>query len=226
MTNSVSVNASRYLKEKEIICSQCKNFYNLGWVSGTGGGMSVRVSPSEALIAPSGVQKESIKPEQIFLIDFSQEFDQSGKNFAIKDSPQGMNISACTSIFVNIYKQRPKAQAVIHSHSMSAVMLTKIIKESEVTLSGYEMLKGLEGCTYFGKHTLPILNNVEHECDLAEAVEEVVKNYPQAHAVLVRDHGVYIWGDSPERAKVHAECYDYLFQAFVEESRLKALNLI
>ena len=29
---------------KTLICELCHNMYNLGWVSGTGGGMSIKVS--------------------------------------------------------------------------------------------------------------------------------------------------------------------------------------
>uniref|UniRef100_A0A915JDM5 Class II aldolase/adducin N-terminal domain-containing protein n=1 Tax=Romanomermis culicivorax TaxID=13658 RepID=A0A915JDM5_ROMCU len=37
-----------------------KQFYNLGWVTGTGGGISVKFG-DELYVAPSGVQKERIK---------------------------------------------------------------------------------------------------------------------------------------------------------------------
>ena len=42
---------------------------------------------------------------------------------------------------------------------------------------------------------------------------------PTCHAILVRRHGVYVWGDTWLAAKRHAECYDYLFQAAVEMKR-------
>ena len=40
-----------------LICTLCRNFYNLGWVTGTGGGASI-ARDSRIFIAPSGVQKE------------------------------------------------------------------------------------------------------------------------------------------------------------------------
>lgn len=210
-------------ESKELICKMCRLFYAKGWVSGTGGGMTIRLDNDLALIAPSGIQKEEIQPEDLFLIKLD---NSENTNYKIIEKPDNLNISACTSIFVQIFKQRPAAKAIIHSHSINAVMLTKITQYTEILLEKYEMLKGLQGGTYFGSHILPILDNVEHECDLAEAVGKAVKQYPLAHAVLVRDHGVYIWGDSPEKAKIHAECYDYLFEALLQEKTLKALNLI
>lgn len=47
-----------------------------------------------------------------------------------------------------------------------------------------------------------------------------INAYPRSNAVLVRNHGVYIWGDTWEKAKIHAECYHYLFDAVVEMKKL------
>ena len=40
-----------------LICTLCRSFYNLGWVTGTGGGTSIAMD-KHIFIAPSGVQKE------------------------------------------------------------------------------------------------------------------------------------------------------------------------
>jgi methylthioribulose-1-phosphate dehydratase len=212
----------QHATERELLCELCRRFYTKGWVSGTGGGISIKPSATQALIAPSGVQKEELKPGDLFLV----ELDQSEAGYKTLFQPQTNKISACTSIFINIYRNRPTAGAVIHSHSLNAVMLTKITAGQQVVLNGYEMLKGLEGGKYFGSHTVPILDNVEHECDLAQAVGKAVIDYPDAHAVLVRDHGFYVWGRTWEGAKIYAECYDYLFGAVVQERTLSALGLI
>ncbi|KNC71710.1 hypothetical protein SARC_15748, partial [Sphaeroforma arctica JP610] len=44
--------------------------------------------------------------------------------------------------------------------------------------------------------------------------------YPETCAVLVRRHGVYVWGDTWEKAKAMCECYDYLFEIAVKMKQL------
>ena len=53
---------------RELVCELCRNFYQLGWASGTGGGISIK-EDNHIYMAPSGVQKERLKPEDIFILN-------------------------------------------------------------------------------------------------------------------------------------------------------------
>lgn len=63
---------------------------------------------------------------------------------------------------------------------------------------------------------VPIIENTPFEKDLEESLSNAVKAYPGTTAVLVRRHGVYVWGESWQQAKTQCECYDYLFNIAVE----------
>lgn len=54
------------------ICTLCRKFYNHGWVTGTGGGVSIR-DGKHIFIAPSGVQKELMRPTDMFVMDFESQ---------------------------------------------------------------------------------------------------------------------------------------------------------
>ena len=53
---------------RAVIPEICAQFYKLGWVSGTGGGMAIRHG-SRYFMAPSGVMKERLTPEMIYVLD-------------------------------------------------------------------------------------------------------------------------------------------------------------
>lgn len=50
---------------RSLLFDLARSFYGLGWVSGTGGGICIR-DGDHVVIAPSGVQKERMLPEQMF----------------------------------------------------------------------------------------------------------------------------------------------------------------
>jgi hypothetical protein len=68
-------------------------------------------------IAPSGVQKERIEPEHMFVGDIR------GKDLALPAARLGLKKSQCTPLFMEAYVRRG-AGAVIHTHSQHAVMVT------------------------------------------------------------------------------------------------------
>ena len=81
-------------------------------------------------------------------------------------------------------------------------------------------MKGIAGTGYHDTLEVPIIENTAHECDLADSLAEAMQTWPKSHAVLVRRHGVYVWGKDWVQAKTHAECYDYLFGAAVRMKQL------
>jgi len=195
---------------KALIIELCKQFYAQGWVSGTGGGVSIR-KDGRVYMAPSGVQKERLHVDDMYV------FDDYG---ALLELPQNVDLrpSACQPLFFNAYRLRD-AGAVIHSHALPA-MLATLLFDSAFECTQLEMIKGIEGHGYYDRLAVPIIENTAHECDLADRMAEAIEAYPRSHAVLVRRHGVYVWGRDWVQAKTHAECYHYLFDAVVQMARL------
>ena len=62
------------------------------------------------------------------------------------------------------------------------------------------MIKGIRvggmgrALSYLDTLELPIIENTPHEEDLKDSMAEAMKKYPDAAGVLVRRHGVYVWG--------------------------------
>lgn len=203
----------------DLICELCRLFYGLGWVSGTGGGISIR-GPEGIFIAPSGVQKERMRPEDIYLLD-GDALDRA----VVRRAPTNpaLKISECRPLFFNAYRQRG-AGAVIHSHSIWALLAARLFspdgRPGELRCQGIEMQKGLRGVGCFDTLRVPIIANTAREAELTDSMGAAMDAYPDVDAVIVAGHGVYVWGRDWVQAKTQAECYDYLFRALVEAHRM------
>jgi len=197
---------------KQLICELGALFYRLGWVTGTGGGISIKQG-NRIFMAPSGVQKEHITPDTIY------ELDRDGHVVSGPPTELGLKVSEGQPLFMAAYKLRG-AGAVLHSHSINA-LLASLISGSQFEITHIEMLKGMQGVGYQDLLQIPIIENTPREHMLGDAITEAIAAAPaNCHAVMVRRHGVYVWGDTWVAAKRHAECYDYLFQAAVEMRKL------
>lgn len=190
---------------RALICELCRHFYAQGWVSGTGGGVSIR-SGARVYMAPSGVQKERMRPDDIFVLDGDGRVLEPPR-----ERPADLKVSACAPLFYAAYHLRD-AGAVLHSHSIHA-LVASMMGEDTFRVTHLEMMKGIAGIGYHDELVVPIIENTAHEADLADSLADAIRAHPNSHAVLVRRHGVYVWGRDWVQAKTHAECYDYLFEA-------------
>lgn len=195
---------------RALIVELCKHFYGQGWVSGTGGGISIR-DGDRIFMAPSGVQKERLQEQDLF------ELDEQGGTLCAPSQP-GLKVSECSPLFFSAFRQRD-AGAVIHSHSVYA-MLASLLGNDTFECTEIEMIKGIAGHGYYDRLVVPIIENTAHERDLAERMAAAIDAHPKTSAVLVRRHGVYVWGKDWVQAKTHAECYHYLFEAAVRMAQL------
>ena len=84
------------------------------------------------------------------------------------------------------------------------------------------MIKDVGNHTYNSLLEIPIINNQTSEDKLGPDLAVALMDYPKCNAVLVRRHGVYVWGESWEQAKTQLECFDYLFESAV---RMKSLGI-
>jgi methylthioribulose-1-phosphate dehydratase len=162
-------------------------------------------------MAPSGVQKELLAEADIYELD-----EQGGLRCG--PSRPGLKPSECSPLFFNAFRLRD-AGAVIHSHSVHALLATLISGEA-FECTELEMIKGISGHGYYDRLVVPIIENTAHERDLAGRMAAAIEAYPKTSAVLVRRHGVYVWGRDWRHAKTQAECYHYLFETAVRMAQL------
>ncbi|KAH7329005.1 class II aldolase/adducin N-terminal [Stachybotrys elegans] len=214
-----------------LIPSLCAKFWNLGWVTGTGGGCSIR-QDDLVYLAPSGVQKELMKNTDIYVLSLAAQ-EPTFKNRTYLRSPPCYKPSQCTPLFLAAFTRR-RAGCCIHTHSQWAVLVTLLLESEQVPgrrsvfeINNIEQIKGFRrGYTktgnlgYHDTLRIPVIENTPHEEDLTEYLEAAMEEYPDTYAVLVRRHGVYVWGEDVHKAKTQCESLDYLFQLAIEMKKL------
>jgi len=101
-------------------------------------------------------------------------------------------------------------------------MVTLLYPGKEFRITHMEMIRGISIGTMEKNHgykdtlVVPIIENVPCEGDLIDPIIQAIKEYPDTCAVLVRRHGLYVWGTTWQKAKKMCECFDYLFDIAVE----------
>lgn len=166
-------------------------------MTGTGGGTSIKQG-DHVFIAPSGVQKEMMEPENIFVLAWpTPKYPPEARTYIRK--PLALKPSACTPLFLSAFEQG--AGCCIHTHSQWAVLVTLLVeqkfgKDACFELSTIEQIKGIpagKGKGMLGYHDtlrIPIIENTPFEEDLTGSLDKAVEQYPDTYAVLVRRHGM------------------------------------
>jgi len=183
-----------------------QRFYARGWALGTSGNFSAVLShrPLRLAITASAVPKGELSAAHILVCD---------ARGAVIGRRRGKPSSE-TLLHVEIARLR-QAGAVLHTHSVWSTMLSELYAEAGgLKIEGYEMLKGLKGVTsHTHEEWVPIIENDQDMPRLARAVAETLTRFHDAHAFLLRRHGLYTWGDTLADTERHVEILEFLFEA-------------
>ena len=189
-----------------------RRFYARGWVLGTSGNFSAVVSarPLRVAITPSAAHKGLLTGREFLLID---------EHGAVRGRGAGKP-SAETRLHLEIMRARAAA-AVLHTHSIWGTILSDLhASRGGLAIQGYEMLKGLEGVsTHDHREWVPIVDNDQDMVRLSGVVRSTLTEHPNAHAFLLRGHGLYTWGRSVAEAERHVEILEFLLEAIGRRSQ-------
>jgi methylthioribulose-1-phosphate dehydratase len=181
-----------------------RSFYSRGWVLGTSGNFSavLQRKPVHLLITASGIDKSSLKAQQFLEID--------GQCNVLR----GIGKPSAEALLHLAVARVRDAGAILHTHSVWSTLLSELhAAQSGLAISGYEMLKGLEGVkTHNQSEWLPILENSQDIPALATSAELALRRYPDSHGFLLRAHGLYTWGEDVGQARRHVEILEFLLE--------------
>jgi methylthioribulose-1-phosphate dehydratase len=177
----------------------------------TTGNYSVRLGEGHIAITVSGRHKGRL------LTDDVTQIDADGRALDARTP------SAEAALHASIYRLFPRANAVLHVHSVASITLTRLLPPgSDVILEGYETLKILPGVTTHEiRVALPVFDNSQDIPALAREVEARLRTLqPPPSAFLLRGHGIYAWSATMEAAEHLLEGLEQLLSCELEALRI------
>ncbi len=209
------------MPDRELLINQLREcgqlFHQRGWSVGTSSNYSVVLNddPVELIVTASGKDKGRLERHDFVHIGADGQPIESGQ-------PKS---SAETMLHV-VLAEAGSVGCILHTHSIWGTLLSDYYFDAGgFEITGYEMLKGLEGITtHEASHWIPIFENTQDIPALAEQVKNRLNDPMESmtHGFLIRRHGLYTWGRDVFAARRHIEIYEFLFECLARKMALPA----
>lgn len=206
-----------------LVCQHAQGFYTQGWLQGTSGNLSHRVTiaaaseelPLSFYITASGLDKGSLTPADFIWTTCD----------ATPCLPQETRTpSAECLLHEAIYRYNPTANAIYHIHSpywtLLSTTLGQLTHPTVFPLPALEMLKGLGAKSHTEQHSVLTLPNSQYMPELVALLAPYWEHLTVPGFVL-QGHGLYTWGATVFEAKRHVEIFEFLAQQCYLQETLK-----
>lgn len=168
---------------KDEICAVGWKLWMRSYVDGNGGNISCRIGENAVICTPTLLSKIDLKPKDLCLVDLE------GNQLA-GELPRTSEVF----LHLEIYKSVPKARAVVHCHPphATAYAITGRIPPPAI-IPEFDVFVGSVAIT-------------NYETPGTRKFAETVLPFVQDHnTVLLGNHGIVCWADTPTHAEWYAE---------------------
>jgi len=178
----------------------------------TSSNFSMRIDAAHVAITISGRDKGTLTPDDIMVIDMH------GRAIGTSAQP-----SAETLLHTQIYARFPEANAVLHTHSRTQTVASRLFANAGVIhLAGYELLKAIAGhTTHDTRIDLPVFPNTQDMPELVAHVDAWIASGQPLYGYLIDGHGIYTWGREMAEAERHIEAFEFLLGCELDLRRLR-----
>ena len=208
-----NVDPVRFSQCADAIAEAARELAALGWTPATSSNFSMRIGNDLAAITISGRDKGRLGREDIMLVDMA------GRAVGTEARP-----SAETALHTQIYRRCAGAQAVLHTHSRTQSVASRLFAQAGlVRLRGWELQKAITGfSTHESELDIPVFANTQHMPELVAQVDAWLDAGKPLHAYLIDGHGIYTWGGDMAEARRHLEALEFLLGCELDLRRLSA----
>jgi len=212
-TLPATIPASLFEACADSIAHTARELAALGWTPATSSNFSMRVDAEHAAITVSGRHKGRLDRNDIMLVDLD------GHAVGTEARP-----SAETALHMQIYRRRPEVRAVLHTHSRTQSVASRLFAgDGVIRLQGWELQKAITGYhTHESTLEIPVFPNTQHMPELVAQVDAWLDAGKPLHAYLIDGHGIYTWGRDMAEAQRHLEALEFLLGCELDLKKLRA----
>ena len=200
-------------KLKEIVCNSNLELLINGVVFYTWGNVSgISEDRKYMVIKPSGIDYEKMSADDMVVVDIA-----SGKKVEGKWNP-----SSDTKTHLELYKKYSSIKGVVHTHSMNSVAFDQA--GMDITALGTTHADYFYGNIPCARELTKSEVEKDYEINTGKVIIETIENRkinPMAiPGIVVKNHGPFTWGESPDNAVRNAVILER-----IAEMNLKTLLL-
>lgn len=212
-TLPATIPASLFEACADSIAHTARELAALGWTPATSSNFSMRVDAEHAAITVSGRHKGRLDRNDIMLVDLD------GHAVGTEARP-----SAETALHTQIYRRWPEVRAVLHTHSRTQSVASRLFAgDGVLRLHGWELQKAITGYhTHESTLEIPVFPNTQHMPELVARVDAWLDADKPLHAYLIDGHGIYTWGRDMAEAQRHLEALEFLLGCELDLKKLRA----
>lgn len=181
------------------------------WAPAGSGNFSIRSSEQSCLITRAHKDKGELSPHDLVQISWNRgeaEFSTEAADSVL--------------LHVALYQTFPAAKVVLQTQSIAANVWSRLIKADHYLFNGYEL-----------QSVISQQPAHRHSCSLAiidplqpmplQAAEINRRAGELASGLLIRGHGLYVWGESLEHTKRQLEAWEFLISCELERMKISGL---
>ena len=197
------------LEPRAALAEIAREFYRRGWMPGTAGNLSARADENTVpgfWITASGVPKGQLDTSDFLLVS-------AREDSVIERQRPAQKPSAETSIQRSSDRVFPQARACLHVHSVDACIAVSRVPSAvtALRLPPLEVLKGFDLWEENPQIDLPVFENWLDVPRIARDIEQRLAGMPpRISALVIRDHGVTVWGESLQQAFNRVEVVEFI----------------
>lgn len=181
------------------------------WAPAGSGNFSIRTGDHHGLITKVAKDKGELSPHDLVHI-----------NWQLGEAEFAADAAASALLHIALYQQFPQAKVVLQTQSVTANVWSRLIKADHYLFSGYELQDVITQQPASQRNCNLTILDANPALPLQAA--EIGRRAPELRSgLLIRGHGLYVWGESLEQAKRQLEAWEFLISCELERMKITGL---